>query len=301
MAGQDRAPLRAIANMCAAMGCYAFSDACIKVLAGALPSGQVLALRAAAGLLLLGTLAACWRKGQPVAASGAPDALAAQPRAIFWVALRCAAEAAAGFLTVLALVSLPLATAGALMLTAPLLIVLAVMTLRWEPWSVRRLLLAICGLAGALLVVGPAWRAPSELSSALSAIGCAVALAVRDLATRRIPAHVATTQVALAASLTALAAGAAAGLLAGERWLLPQLSQTLVLVAAGLFSTAGNVLLVTACRAAPLAVLAPWRYSFLIWSGALGALVWAETPSPFALAGMTLIAVAGVGAARSRD
>lgn len=301
VAGRDRAPLRAIANMCAAMGCYALSDACIKVLAGVLPSGQVLALRAAAGLLLLGALFVCRRKGPAGAQASAPVGRNPGLPALPWILLRCAAEGAAGFLTVLALVSLPLATAGALMLTAPLLIVLAVMTLGWEPWSVRRLVLATSGLAGALLVVGPGWRVPAEMSSALSAAGCAIALAVRDLATRRIPAHVAATHVALAASATALATGAAAGLLTGEHWTLPLGSQTLVLAAAGLFSTIGNVLLVTACRSAPLALLAPWRYSFLLWSAALGALVWTETPSPSALAGMTLIAAAGAGSVRSRD
>jgi drug/metabolite transporter (DMT)-like permease len=68
-----------------------------------------------------------------------------------------------------------------------------------------------------------------------------------------------------------------------------------------LLSTAGNLLLVNACRAAPLSTLAPWRYSFLLWSTALGGLLWSESPSLSALAGMALIAVAGVGAARRRD
>lgn len=300
MAGREGAPLRAVAKMCGAMGCYALSDACIKVLAGQLPSGQVLALRAAAGLLLLVMLATFGRKNGPTTGSVPQGGSTNGPRALPWVLLRCAAEAAAGFLTVLALARLPLATAGALMLTAPLLIVLAAMALRWEPWSLQRLMLAACGLAGAMLVLAPAWRVPANLISASSAVACAVALAVRDLATRRIPPHVATAQVALAACATALTVGVAMGLLASERWSIPQVAQGAALVAAGLLSTAGNLLLVNACRAAPLSVMAPWRYSFLLWSAALGLLFWAETPSPSALVGMTLIALAGVGAVRSR-
>lgn len=294
-------PLRAVANMCAAMGCYALSDACIKALAGQLPSGQILALRAAAGLLLLGVLARYTKRGStgpsPAPASGRMP----ERRALPWVLLRCASEAAAAFLTVLALAALPLATAGALMLTAPLLIVLAVMALRWEPLSLRRLVLAACGLVGALLVLGPGWQAPDDLSGASAALGCAVALATRDLATRQIPSQVSTTQVAQAAAATAMTVGLAVGLFAGERWQPPQAAQGAALIAAGLLSTAGNLLLVNACRAAPLSMLAPWRYSFLLWSTALGTLLWSESPSPSALAGMTLIAVAGVGAARRRD
>lgn len=286
--------------MCAAMGCYALSDACIKALAGQLPSGQVLALRSAVGLLLLGMLARHGLKGGQDDGSAGQAGRTARPRALPWVLLRCTAEAAAGFLTVMALASLPLATAGALMLTAPLLIAVAVMALRWEPWSVQRLMLAACGLAGALLVLGPAWRAPADVISASSAIGCAVALAVRDLATRQIPSHVAARQVALAAAATVLAAGIAIGIFAGERWLLPLAPLCVALVAAGLLSAAGNLLLVNACRAAPLSVLAPWRYSFLLWSTALGGLLWGEAPSPAGLAGMALIALAGIGAARSR-
>lgn len=301
MAAGERAPLPAIASMCAAMGCYAISDACIKVLAGQLASGEVLALRAAAGLLLLAALAWRGRRGRAAPNPTLSAGRIAEPRALPWVLLRCAAEAAAGFLTILALATLPLASAGALMLTAPLLIVVAVMALRWEPLSPLRLLMAACGLAGALLVLEPGWRAPANLGGASSAIGCAVALAVRDLATRRIPPQVAVTQVALAAAATTLTVGLAFGLFNGERWSFPTALQGAALVAAGLLSTSGNLLLVTACRAAALSVLAPWRYSFLLWSTALGGLAWGETPSPSALLGMALIAAAGVGAARSRN
>ena len=63
---------------------------------------------------------------------------------------------------------------------------------------------------------------------------------------------------------------------------------------AGLVGGTGQLLLTEALRRAPVAVVAPFDYSQLIWAGIIGYLVWDEIPRAATIAGALVVAGSGV-------
>ena len=52
--------------------------------------------------------------------------------------------------------------------------------------------------------------------------------------------------------------------------------------------------MILSCRGVDLSVVAPYRYSAVIWSIALGALVFGDMPNALAIFGMVLIVASGI-------
>jgi drug/metabolite transporter (DMT)-like permease len=76
--------------------------------------------------------------------------------------------------------------------------------------------------------------------------------------------------------------------------LLPGPSAGLALLAFGLTTAAGHILFGRAFAMAPVAVLAPFEYTALLWGGLLGFAIWAEVPSWSTLGGASLVVAAGI-------
>lgn len=282
---------RAIAYMVAAMACYALNDALVKALASGLPAGQVLAARGLIACLLLAGFAAV---GSRSAQSG-PQTWQGWTRPAVWI--RCAMEACASICAVLALGLAPLAMVTGVVMCAPLLTVLASLVLRWDAWNGRRMLAAGMGLVGAFMAIRPSLAPSAASSGVVASVGCALSLAVRDLAARRLPVRTSAPGIAgLAAGLTCVC-----GLLLGTReaWVALDHGLWISLTAAALCAAAGSWLLVLASRYVQASVVAPFRYSLILWASALGYLGWNERPGGWESAGMLLIALAGVLTLRS--
>ncbi len=273
--------------MLLAMGAYALNDAFVKATAHALPTGELLATRGAfatAFVLLIahGTGRPVWR------------GLALHPM----LAVRCALEITTALSSVLALSRAPLATVTAIMLTAPLLVGMASIGLGWESWQTRRIALSLMGLAGVLAIVQP-WNlggaADLDAGTGFAAI-CAISLAARDLVTRRLPGAIPSSSVTMLITVAVCVAGFLLGL--HEQWVpLRASSAGFLLLAAGV-TAAGNHALISACRGTDLSVVAPFRYSMVLWSVMLGAIFWNEWPERSAIFGIVLACIAGVLASR---
>ena len=76
-------------------------------------------------------------------------------------------------------------------------------------------------------------------------------------------------------------------------WRAPTGPVLAALVAAGLLGGVGQLLLTGAIRRAPIAVVAPFEYTQLIWSALISFLVWDLAPTLTTLAGSAVIAVCG--------
>lgn len=278
MADGARARRAAALLMVAAMGLYAANDALVKASAPDLPPGQLLALRAAMACLVF---AAIMRGPYP-----------AWRRWLHWtVVLRCSLELAAAASSLFALARIPLATAAAVMMIAPVLATVASFAMHWEPWRGSRIAAVFCGLCGALLVLQPSAHDSQALAGGAWALVCAVSLALRDLLTRRLPSDLPSTGVAGMASAFVCLAGLAFGSV--ERWMAPAGPPIVFVTLAALCSALGNYALVRACRSAPPSLIAPWRYTLILWASALGFATWGERPGWLAVAGMALIAGGG--------
>lgn len=274
---------RGVIAMAGAMALYVLNDAFVKLVAATHPVGQILAVRGVFATALVLAIAF---------AAGAFVAWRAALRPI--VGVRAALEIVAAATSVAALALLPIANVTAIMLAAPLIITVAVMMLRMEAVRPRRIALAAVGFGGVLLVLRPEARG-LEIGGAF-AILLALALAGRDLVTRRMPKEIPTGLIAVVTTAAAALAGLAMSSLEG--WQSLSARETSFLAAAALFSGLGNYLLIIACRDVDLSVVAPFRYTILLWALIVGFLVWADVPDLPAFAGMALIAAAGVAVLR---
>ncbi|MGJ7572955.1 DMT family transporter [Variovorax sp. RB2P76] len=273
---------RGIALMISAMACYALNDAFVKLTLHAFPTGQVLTVRGAAAVAVLAAVS--WRRID-MPRSGCD---LCQPM----LALRCALEITTAVTSVLALARVSLAVVSSLMMTAPLLIVVVSMTLRWEPARLHRLLGASVGLAGALLVLRPSEPAASE--GVGFACLCAASLAARDMINRRLPASLSSARVAILTTFAVCAAGLVLGVASDGSWSSLARRETLAIAGAAICSALGNYALIAACRKSDLSAITPFRYTLVVWSCLLGYLVWDDVPDLPRLAGIVLITVAGL-------
>ncbi|MGI3166298.1 DMT family transporter [Pseudooceanicola sp. 200-1SW] len=167
--------------------------------------------------------------------------------------------------------------------------VLAILFLGERPAPLRSLLLAL-GFGGVMLVVKPGFGATAGMGFALAAgtFYGAYLVMTRVVAGSYRPRFLLLSQLLLGTlMLTPFS-------LSGD-W--PSLSLPLaglvVLSAGG--SAFGNFLLVMASRRAEASLIAPLVYSQLLSAMVLGGLVFGDWPDAWALAGLALIALSGIG------
>jgi drug/metabolite transporter (DMT)-like permease len=204
--------------------------------------------------------------------------------------MRSGFEALAAILFTAALIHMPLAELSTIVLISPLVLTaLSVLLLGeivyWRRWSA----IAV-GFAGVLFVVKPT---PSAFDAwALLGILCAFASASRDLLTRRLDPRIPTIVVSFMAAVAATLAGLLMGL--WEQWRVPSLDEVGLLAVAAAFLAIGNFLVVIAFRGPEISVVAPFRYSILLWAGIAGFAVFGEIPDRWSLIGAALIVGSGV-------
>lgn len=266
--------------MTASMAAYTFNDTLVKLTGGALPLAQILTVRGVAASFLIFLLAR--RLGS------LRLRLPAQSWAM--LGLRCAAEVAATYLFLTALLLMPLANVTAVLQVLPLTVTLGAALFMREPVGWRRMAAIAAGFGGMLLIVRPGPEGFSDGSLyALAAVACITA---RDLVTRRMPQEVPSMTVTLSASLSVLLFGAAAS--ATVDWQPMGIRELLALMGAALFIFAGYLSSVMTMRVGEIAVVAPFRYSGLLWALIVGFAVFGEWPDPLTFAGAAIVAAAGL-------
>ena len=84
------------------------------------------------------------------------------------------------------------------------------------------------------------------------------------------------------------------GLALVETWVWPSPNAMLLLVLAGVGLVGGNYWIVVAMRTGEIAVVAPFRYSIILWAVAAGLAVWGEVPDLPTGIGIAIVTGAGV-------
>ena len=272
--------LRAAMLMVMSMVLFAFEDMFIKLLAAELPYAQVLGL-----IGLLGWLAFWGLLRLQGGRLWTRDLL--RPM----VMLRNLAEAVGSIGIVVALALTELSSTAAIMQALPLAIVLGAAVFLGEPVGWRRWSAIIAGFVGVLLVVRPgvAGFQPVSLMAVLAVLG----LAVRDLATRRIPAHIPSMQLAASAFFAILLVSIAMGGVLGQRFVWPDLRQFVLFAGCMTVGIGGYIMLVTATRLGAAAALAPFRYARLVFALILALIVFGERPDALTLTGAAIIVGSG--------
>lgn len=270
---------RGIRLMIAAMACFVVNDALVKLASASMPSMQLICVR--------GAMASLWvlAVAHATGATLRPHALAGG-----WVARRAAIDAVASVTYLVSLFHLPIADATAINMASPLFIVALAGPLAGERVDARRWLAVAVGFAGVLLIVRPGGGAFDAF--ALLCLFATLLHALRDLATRRIPADVPSIGVTLA---TAIAVTGLAGLLSiPQGWQPFGMREAAMLAAASAFLAAAYHLIIRSVRTGDVSVVAPFRYTGLLWALAIGWVVWGDVPDPTGWAGIAVLLGAGL-------
>ena len=279
---------RAAALMVGSMAFFAVEDLFLKWSAEALPPGQVLALTGAAGACVFWALAAGQR--QRVLSL---DAVRGVP---LW---RTLAEAAAAIFYILALAWAPLTMTSALLQASPLVVVAGAALFLGERVGWRRWASILVGFVGVLVILQP-WGTAFDPTGLLM-VACVVVLAARDLLTRVMPARIGTFQVATWAYIGLVPSGALLMAGMGQAFVWPSPGQWAGLggaLVAGLF---GYYAVVAAMRLGEVSVVAPFRYTRLVFAMLVAMVFLGERPSVTTLVGSALVVGSGLYAfARAR-
>jgi len=272
--------LSAIVMMIAAMAFFAISDALIKVNAATLSPGQIIVALAIGGVVIYGVAGRLRR--EPL-----------WSRAFFTPAVlgRNLSEVAGTFGMITALSRVDLTTVAAILQTTPLIVTVLAAVILGETVRWRRWLAVGIGFCGMLLIVRPG--ASGFEPDVLYAVLAMLALSFRDLFTRMTPRDLPTTTLAGFGVISILALGLPLVLLSGDP-VLPAEANLLAVVAMVFTGAAGYFLITLALRGGEVSVVAPFRYSRLIFAMAIGIAFLGERPDGLTLTGAAMIVGSGL-------
>ena len=182
--------------MAVAMAAFTMNDTITKAVSSEMNFGQTMLVRGLFAIVLIAALAVHQRALRPL------RTLMQKP-----VALRIAGEVGGTVSFLAAIVHLPLANTAAIFQALPLAITLGAALIFAEPVGWRRWSAIMAGFIGVLIIVRPGLEGFSQFS--LFALVAVVFCALRDLATKRIPAQIPSLFITLLTTVTVTAAGAA--------------------------------------------------------------------------------------------
>jgi len=275
----SRANRRGVIALVIGMAGYTVNDAFVKLVAQSYPVGEVIFIRGVLTTLVLGAI---------IAGAGLlPDMRRTTDRHVVW---RAVADGVASVLYVVALAHMQMADLAAVLLLAPLLLTAMAVLFYGEIVGWRRWTAIAVGFGGTLFVVKPT---PAMFDAwALIALAASFASASRDLLTRQADQTIPTLILTLAGSIAVAIGGLA--LVATEEWrMLPPRDLALLALAAA-FLAFGSYLVALAYRGVDISVVAPFRYTLLLWAAIAGFLVFGELPDRWAAFGAMLIVGSGL-------
>lgn len=272
--------LRGITLMLVSMALFAVEDMFIKIAARDIPPGQIILI---AGLFGLPPFLWMARRGGHRVFSRA----ALHPAGL----ARAAGEMVGSLAYIIAISSVPLPTVSAVLQVLPLAVTLGAALFMGETVGWRRWSAIAVGLSGVLLVIRPGFDGFSP--TAMWVLVTVAALAVRDLATRAIPPDCSDAQISSWGLMSVALLGAMMMAWSGEA-VTPDATQAAGLAAMVVFGAAGYWAITAASRTGEVSVVAPFRYSRLVFAILIGAFVFDEAADALTLAGSALIIGSGI-------
>ncbi|MCB1439402.1 MAG: DMT family transporter [Nitratireductor sp.] len=278
-AGEHADNLRGSLFMVVSMAAFSVNDAIIKYAGTELGVGQTLFIRGLFASILVYVAARImgqWRS---------PAVLL--DRAL---GLRTIGELVATGCFVTALFNMPLANATAILQALPLAITLAAALLWKEEIGWRRMLAILAGFTGVMIIVRPGldgfnWYSVMVI---VAVVGCVV----RDMSTRMVADHVPGMMVAFATAVSVGIMGAVLILFQG--WHPVHGGNIIGIAGSSVFLVVGYYFIVLTMRKGNVGVIAPFRYSILIFSIILGLVVFGNFPDFWTLTGSAIVVIAGI-------
>jgi len=265
----------------ASMLAFTIEDTFIKKLSASVSTGQILiVLGVICGFVFL-IMALVTRRPVLTVAAWRPLPL---------IRASCEAVGALTFVTALALVDL--STVAAVFQSLPLAITMGAAVFLREHVGWRRWSAIVVGFIGVLLIIRPGLEGFQPES--LFVVAAVMAVATRDLITRRIDPGVSSAVVSLQAYLAVIVAGGLLMIFTAEPIAPLQSFEVWPYLGAAVFSVLGYYAIVSAMRVGEASAVTPFRYTRLLFSLVAGIMVFEERPDAPTLAGAALIIGSGL-------
>jgi drug/metabolite transporter (DMT)-like permease len=205
------------------------------------------------------------------------------------VHLRSFSGVTSSALVTFAFVTIPFAEAYSLVFMMPLFITVMSVVLLKERVDVMRWAMLGLGFFGVMLVVRPGFR-ELELGH-LAALCCAFFGAATTTILRIVAPSEKRVSLLMVPALYVIIVNA---VLMVPSFVVPTLTQFVLLAASGALIGMGHILLIAATRNAPASQVAPIQYLQIVWAIALGALFFSEFPDWIAYVGIGVVILSGL-------
>ncbi len=277
------APFRGIGLMVVSVFFMNLNNALLKWLSGMYPASQIIFMRSIVMVLivlLLVPLFSSFSILKPSNNSG------------HWY--RGVLNLLNGIFFVLAVTYLPLAETVALTFAAPLFLTALAIPFLGERVGWRRWMAVSFGFLGILIVARPI-GGTLQLAILFPLIA-ALTGAMRDIVTRKLTAEESSLSIFFTSSLISIGGSFPASLLDGEpfNWVMPGFHDTVLVVLTGLCVAAGHYLMIETFRFAEAKIVAPFRYTGIVWATILGFIIWGQLPDKFGVLGVFIIIASGL-------
>jgi len=301
--GDGDHPAWAIAAILLAVFALSLGDALIKWISADFPLWQIFVVRSA---IALPVLVLVLKRRRPSARLG--------PQNVVWTAVRSVLLTAMWVAYYAALPHVALSVAAAVYYTLPLFITLFAALVLGETVGARGWIAVFLGFCGVLLVLKP--QTDDFNAYALLPLVSAIFYAFAMILTRGRLRGEDPLVLSFALNLSFVAVGGAATVLLSlwgpmgpdstrdpfllGDWIAMGPREWLAGVVLAAAILAGSVFAAIAYQSGPATVVATFDFAYLAFAALWGILVFAELPDPVTVAGITLVATAGILAVRRR-
>ena len=198
------------------------------------------------------------------------------------------------FLTTLLIVTglslLPLAQMVAIVFSSPIFIAALAPILLKERVSATRWLTIGIGFTGVLVILRPD---PVTIGIAsLIAVSASLSSALRDIVTRQASRTESSLSILFCSSLFVVVIALPAAPWLG--WIEISPIDWAMFLVAGILNCSAHFLIIEALRLGEASVVAPYKYSALIWGALLGIIIWGDPPDLWMITGAALIVTSGL-------
>ena len=254
------------------------NNALLKWLSDTIPATQLLSMRSAVICLIILAIAARYRSLAVIRIGN--------PRGhLLWGGV----QFINGILFILAVAVLPLADTIALTFAGPLFLTALAIPFLGENVGWRRWVAIIVGFLGIVIITRPTPEAFRLL--ALLPLGVALSGAIRDIISLRLTAHEGSLAILFSSSVIAMVLTLP---LAPFGWIMPNAMEWGLVALTGCSVCLGQYFMIETFRFAEAKVVAPLRYTAIIWSVALGYMVWGDIPDSWTVTGTMIVVASGI-------
>jgi len=272
--------LRGIGLMILAMACFTTGDMFLKLASERLATGEILVIMGIGGAAIFWI----W-----LAQSG--QVLVGRDLWHWAIIIRTLSEMIGTIGMITALVLADFTSVASITQAMPLVVTLGAALLLREAVGWRRWAAILVGFCGVLIIIRPGLQGFD--TNALWAVLAVFGLGFRDLFSRPVPKSISTLRIAAIGFLSLIPTGlilipfgpdpVAPSLI---EW--GQLTMMIALTAIGYYAVT------SAMRMGDVAVIAPFRYSRLIFALAVGVVVFGDRPDAYTLIGAAITVLAGI-------